>query len=431
MDPRVTLPPKSDPERIRFRDVLGIRAFAALYFAEAQSIVGDQLARVALSVLVYERTGSTVDTGVVYALTFLPAIFGGGVLSGLADRYSRKRLMVSVDCLRAALIASMAIPNLNVGFLIVPLVLAVFIGPAFNSAEVSLVASIMDAEHYRTATGLRLITGQVAQVGGFAIGGVLVGLVGSRQALFIDAITFAVSALTVAFGVRQADVERPSGRHRAAEAIAPVSLSSCLGVLWRDRTVRALIGLSWLAGFFVAPEGLAVPYARDLGHGTAAAGALLTAIPLGSVIGAFVLLRAFAPVRRQPLIAPLAVLAGVPLIICVANPPLVVSLALWTLSGLFTAYEVDAITNVIQLTGESWRGRTASILNSGLIAAQGLGLSLFALIATALTPGRAIALAGLAGSAGGLTLWSSLHRAPGSSASRTGPDEGTAARIPL
>jgi hypothetical protein len=74
------------PDRVTFREVFGIAEFRALWSAELLSIAGDQLARVALSILVFTATGSATLTGLTYALTFAPSLLGGIFLTGLADR---------------------------------------------------------------------------------------------------------------------------------------------------------------------------------------------------------------------------------------------------------------------------------------------------------------------------------------------------------
>jgi predicted MFS family arabinose efflux permease len=413
---RGTAPAESGQIRITFAEVLRIRTFAVLYAAETQSIIGDQLARVALSILIYSRTGSTVETAGIYALTYLPAIIGGGVLSGLADRYSRRAVMVTVDIIRALLIATMALPHLSTGVMAILLVIAVFLGPLFISSEVSLIAGIMDGEHYRVAAGLRMITAQVAQVGGFALGGGLVAAIGSRATLGLDALTYLVSAVVVATlarvtpnGRRRAEAEA-AGRHRAASTGEPTTLATGLQAIWRDPTLRALLAISWLAGFFIAPEGLAAPYAKALGQGSVGVGILLAAIPLGSVLGAFVALRALGPETRGRAIAPMAVAAGIPLICCAGMPAFPITLLLLFGSGLFAAYELDAVTMFVQLVDTDWRGRAIGILGAGLTAAQGLGLVVFGFVANVLDPGQAIAIAGLTGSLLALILWSPLNR---------------------
>ena len=69
-------------QRVSFLDALRVPEFRVLWLADAQSMAGDQLARVALSVLVFERTSSALLTALTYALTFLPALIGGALLSG-------------------------------------------------------------------------------------------------------------------------------------------------------------------------------------------------------------------------------------------------------------------------------------------------------------------------------------------------------------
>jgi MFS family permease len=77
--------------------VFAVPAFRVLWLAQVLSVVGDQLAQVALSVLAFHRTGSPLLTGVVYALSYLPGVAGGPLLAGLADRLPRRRLMVGCD----------------------------------------------------------------------------------------------------------------------------------------------------------------------------------------------------------------------------------------------------------------------------------------------------------------------------------------------
>src|SRR5437868_595361 len=97
--------------------VLGVKEFRALWAAEVLSVCGDQLARVALSVLVFSRTGSATLTGLTYALTFVPALVGGWWLSWVADRMPRRTVLVVADLVRAVLAAVMAVPGLPLGVL--------------------------------------------------------------------------------------------------------------------------------------------------------------------------------------------------------------------------------------------------------------------------------------------------------------------------
>src|SRR5947208_17102690 len=103
----------SDGRPPSLRQLFAVPEFRALFAAFVASIAGDQLARVALTVLVFDRTGSAGLAGLTYALTVLPAIVGGPLLSGLADRLPRRRVMITCDVARAGLVAVMAIPALS------------------------------------------------------------------------------------------------------------------------------------------------------------------------------------------------------------------------------------------------------------------------------------------------------------------------------
>src|SRR3954447_11200676 len=139
---------------VRFADALRLRAFAVLFAAEVQSIAGDPLARVALSVLGFRETDSATATGLIFALTFLPAIAGGALLGSLGDRYRRRAVMITVESIRAALFATMAVPSLSTSLRVVLLVLAVFVGPLFTTAGISYLAAALSPETFRVATGL-------------------------------------------------------------------------------------------------------------------------------------------------------------------------------------------------------------------------------------------------------------------------------------
>ncbi len=97
-------------KRITMRSLLRDREFLILTITEFFSLAGDQLARVALTVLVFDRTNSALQAAVTYALTFIPAAIGGPLLSGLADRRPRRSVMIAADLVRAPLIGLLADP---------------------------------------------------------------------------------------------------------------------------------------------------------------------------------------------------------------------------------------------------------------------------------------------------------------------------------
>lgn len=402
-------------ERITFADVLRIREFRVLWFADAQSAIGDQIARVALSVLVFQQTASAMLTALTYALTFVPALLGGVLLSGLADRLPRRQVMVGCDVIRAVMLGCMAIPGVPIWLLCILLVLAVLTEAPFMAAQSSLMPIILEGEYYVVGTGLRTITNQVAQLAGFAGGGLVIALVGARAGLALDAITFGLSAVLIMVAIKQrpAAVASPE----AQDIVGPTFLSgvsSGLRLIFHDTRLRTLVGLSWLAGLYVVPEGVAAPYAHHLGHDAVATGLLMAAMPAGTALGTYLWVR-FVPNKiRSAWMGPMAAAVGVPLGLCALHPNLVFSLLLWTAAGLFFGYQVQVITEFVRAVPDQQRGQAIGIASSGLLAVQGFGILLGGIVAGLWGVNVAVASAGLLGTALAVALSWNWRRATSS-----------------
>jgi MFS family permease len=354
----------------RFRDILAVREFRAVWLAELQSVLGDQLARVALSVLVFQRTESAAWPALTYALTYLPDLVGGPLLGGLADRFPRRAVMVTADLLRALLVAVLAIPGLPLPVLAVVLVVVQLANAPFSSAQAAVVPVLLDGSRYVLGQSLLKMTNQIGQLAGFALGGAVIALIGPGLGLAADAVTFGVSALVLALGVRS----RPAADVRADRVPTLRRLAAGAGTIWRDPRLRVLVGLAWLAGFVIVPEGLAVPYAAEIGGGAATAGLLLAAHPAGIVLGVFALGRWVPDAVRLRLVGPLAAGAVVPLLGYAFKPGLGVTVVLLLVSGACAAYQVTASTTFMRLVPDAERGQAFGLAGSGLIAVQGIGL---------------------------------------------------------
>jgi MFS family permease len=196
-----------------WRSLFAVKEFRSLWVAQAVSLTGDQLARVAVAVLVFDRTDSALLTAAVYAITYLPWLIGGPLLGGLADRYPRRTVMVVCNLCSAALVALMAVPSVPLPVLCVLLFIIVLLESPFTAARAALMVDVLPDDRYVLATAINNLTIQGAQVFGFAAGGVLVAAIGSRQALLVDAGTFLFSAILLRLTVRSrpAADARPDG----------------------------------------------------------------------------------------------------------------------------------------------------------------------------------------------------------------------------
>ncbi|HEY2300111.1 MAG TPA: MFS transporter [Jatrophihabitans sp.] len=390
-------------EQVTFHGLFRSRDFAVLYLAGTQSQLGDQLARVALSILVFTRTGSGLLTAATYALTYLPAVAGGVLLAGLADTRPRRGLLVACDLIRAGLFALMAINGMPLAVVCVLLVIAVLVGAPYNAAEPALVADIYSGARYQAAIGLRTATLQGAQLVGFAVGGVIVSLTGPHTALAIDAATFAASAVVLRALLH---VFPPA----AAGQNAIEQMRTGLRAVAADPRLRVLLGFAWLNAFWIVPEGLAAPYAAAHGGGPVAVGALLAAGPTGSLIGTVVMTRWLPAGSRSRLIGVFAFVCGLPLIACALGPPVWLAAVLWGTCGLFVAYLVLVIADFVAVVAAPVRGQAIGLAGSSLLAAQGIGLILGGVLASAGGSELAIAVAGAIGSLLAVPLALSRHR---------------------
>jgi MFS family permease len=380
-------------KRVTFTDVLRVREFRTLWLADAQSSVGDQLARVALSVLVFERTSSALLTAATYSLTFLPAFIGGTLLSPIADRVPRRRVMVACDVVRGVLFAGMALPRMPLLLICLMLCVAMLAEAPFSAAQSALTPCILtEHDYYVVGTGLRSITYQVAQLAGFAGGGVTIAAIGARGGLALDALSFGISGIMIMMGVRA----RPAAQGSAAED-SRQSFTTGFRLVFTNPKLRTLVMLSWLAGVYVVPEGVAAPYAGKVSQGATGVGLLLASIPFGVAVGTYLFVRWIPAQRRTHWMAPLGLLSGVPLAFCLLTPPLVVSLVLWFLSGLFFCYQVQVVTEFVRAVPDKYRGQATGIAASGLLAVQGVGVLLGGWVASGLGVGWAVGGAGLAG----------------------------------
>lgn len=395
-----TAPEDTDPVGIArpatYREVFAVPEFRPLFGTFLLSTAGDELARVALTVLVYERTSSPLLSALTFAISHFPWLIGGPFLSTLADRLPRHRVLIATDVVRALVLGLMAIPGMPLLLLLVLLLFVSLCAPPFESARSALMADVLDGDRYAVATSLTTVTLQVAQVAGFLAGGALVALHPSL-ALGIDAATFAISALWLAARLQR----RPAPAPPAEGASLWRDTAAGLHFIRSSRRMLAIMAVLWIGALFAnAWEGTAAPLATELERGSMAVGVLLAANPAGVVVGGLLMGRFVPPRRRERLVVPLVVLSLVPLLaggllVGAAGPSSFPALlALLFVSGLGAAWLVPLNISFVQATPAVYRGRAFGVAVSGLYGVQGLGALAAGLGAEGLAPSTVLALCG-------------------------------------
>lgn len=321
-------------------DVLRTREFRLLFGGQAVSVLGDRMAVVALAFAVLEIGGSTSDVGLVLAAGAFPlvaTVLAGGVV---ADRTSRRAVMVTADLVRVASQGAMA--ALLIAGVAEVWMLALVAGVTgaatgfFGPASTGLLPEVVLAEQLQPANGLRASAVSTGEILGPVAGGVLVAAAGAGWAIATDAATFAVSAACLAMLRVPARVAARRSSFLADLRQGWVAFRSRRWV-WTFVAYFAIVNLLWGAWGVLGP----VVAERDLG-GAAAWGAILGAMGVGALAGSLLSTRVrphrpllLAALADGLFVLPLAFLAAadsVPLIACAAalsGAGMAVAISVW------------------------------------------------------------------------------------------------------
>ncbi|MGK5113613.1 MULTISPECIES: MFS transporter [unclassified Geodermatophilus] len=413
-----------------FREVFAEREFRPLFGSYLLSTIGDELARVALTVLVYQRTSSALLSAITFGISYLPWLLGGPVLSTLADRFPRHRVLITTDVARALLVAGMVIPGTPLPVLLGLLFVVALCAPPFEAARSALMADVLSADRYAVASSLTNVGSQIAQVVGFVLAGALVAVLHPSAVLLLDAATFAVSALWLWARLER----RPAPDGGAARSIWR-DAGAGLRLIGRTPRLRAIIALTWVGTLFVnASEGIATPLVDQLGEGATQVGVLLAANPLGVTLGGLLIARAATQRQRERLVPALVALSLVPILLAGlvtvwAGPgrgTYVLVVALMFVAGLGASWVIPLNVAFVQAVPSAFRGRAFGVAVSGLYGVQGLGVLAAGLAAEGLSAGGVVALIGGIGLVAVVLPLLSFTRTQGhvaAEASAAGPSE--------
>src|ERR1039457_5390288 len=361
-------PPSSDvpsartaaAERASYRQVLGHGEFRAIFAADVVSMLGNVVAAVALTVLVYQRTHSPALAASVMTLAFLPYLFGGILLGAAADRLPARGVLVGCDLISASLVGVMVIPGIPVAGMLALLFVAGLVSPVYSGARSALLPDVLTpGPRYVLGRALLRTVAQSAQIVASGLGGLLLAALSPRGALAVDAVSFAASAAVLRFGTA---ARRP--RAGKAGSMARDSLAGLRAVL-AHRQIRRILLFSWLVpACAVAPEALAAPYVTAIGLS-----------PPAGVIAARLL-----PTRLQRrAVVPAGLVVIAPLAAFAALPGLAAAIGLLVVSGLGSAWGAGIDGLLVEAAPEHLRSRALAAGSAGLMFTQGVGFAFWGL----------------------------------------------------
>jgi len=360
-----------------------------LLVAKGVSVLGDRMVSVALAFAVLELGGSVSSVGLVLAAGTVPLVASVLVGGVVADRFSRRRVMVTADLLRVLTQSTMALLLIAGSAEIWMLaVLAALTGVGtgfFNPASTGLLPEVVPPEELQPANALRSTAVSAGEIAGPLVAGVLVAVAGAGVAIAVDAVTFAVSAACLS-------ALRTRAPRRSGHASFLNDLRDGWGTfrsrrwVWAFVVYFALANLMWAAWSALAP----IVADRELG-GPEAWGVILSAVGVGALVGGAVAIRV-DPTRPLVVVAvmegmfalPLAFLAGgadVVLLACgafLSGVGMMVGMSVWE-TTLQREIPADSLSRV---SSYDWFGSLAfyplgMALWGPLAAAIGIGTALW------------------------------------------------------
>jgi MFS family permease len=348
------------------------RGFALLFWATAGSAIGTYLAALALSVDIFDRTGSGAWLAALLIADFLPIVVIGITLGPLVDRLSRRRLMILSDLVRAATFA--ALPFVERPGLIV--LLAAVNGIAtgfFRPAAWAGFPNLVGEDDREQATSLLSTVEHVAWMVGPVLAGALLAIQGTDVAYWFNAATFLLSALLVA--------RIPAASLRSDDPITKghwEDLRAGLGLVFHSRPLLTVL-VAWnVSAFATALVNVAeVPLVKDeLDGGNIGLGLLVGATGLGLVVGSFFAASALQRLGMRSLYAGSLLVMAVGFGIASASPTVAVAAVLAAFATIGNGAAIVCNQLLVQEGApDAMRGRALAVLMSTYYGVLGLAMA--------------------------------------------------------
>ncbi|MGQ0618102.1 MAG: MFS transporter [Acidimicrobiia bacterium] len=356
------------------RRALGSPDFRRLFAAQTISRWGDTFNGVALVIVVFRLTGSGVQVAATVAVEIVPVLALGFLAGAVADRSSRRRVMITADVFRAGVALLLALFDDQLW----AVYLAAFGLSAgavfFNPAAISAVPDVVDEADIVGANSALWSAAVVSQIALAPLAGAVVAVAGTSAAFAVNAASFLLSAFFLRRLTLPAAMPTSERRTRRAEAVEGLRL------IREHRFLTTLVVVQLLAALSAgATSALLVVLAADhLGVGAGRFGVLLGAIGVGAGLGPLVLQRLVRDVRHPGWLFGPYLLRGLVDLTLAASRSFPVALGALALYGVGTSTGAVTYNAVLQTTvAARLRGRVLALFDvvwqTGRLVSLGIG----------------------------------------------------------
>jgi MFS family permease len=357
---------------------------AALLAANAISIAGNTLTALAIPWFVLQTTGSVRQTGLVGFFSLLPFVLSAGLGGALVDRLGYRRMSIVADLASGVSVVTIPLLYHTVGLPFAALVALVAAGALLDAPGQTAREAILPqlVEHAGTTIerGASLLDGvsRGARMVGAPLAGVLIAVLDPANVLFVDAATFAVSALLMRVFV--AAPARSGGTFGSQGYVA--DLREGFAYLWRDRLVRAIVAMVVVTNMLDAGMGgvLSPVYADRVLDSVVALGLMGGALSGGAFAGTLLFAwRGHRLPRVKTLVLAFTIGGALRYFVLAVEPGLAPILVWNVLAGIGIG-AINPILGTLQYerVPERLRGRVFGAVTAGVLAAAPFGALLAA-----------------------------------------------------
>ena len=176
------------------------RGFRHLWLGQVVSQMGDWFNTIALYTIILNLTGSGRDIGLMMVARFLPSFVFGSLSGVLADRFSRRSIMIVSDLLRALVVLGFLFVRRadQLWILYVLTIAQLALSTFFEPAKTAAIPSIVSDRELVAANAISSVTWSAMLTLGAAVGGIVTGWFGTDVAFILDAFTYLLSAALIA-----------------------------------------------------------------------------------------------------------------------------------------------------------------------------------------------------------------------------------------
>jgi predicted MFS family arabinose efflux permease len=176
------------------------RSFRQLWLGQVVSQMGDWFNTIALYTIILQLTGSGRDVGLLLVARFVPSFLFGPISGVVADRFSRRTIMIVSDLLRAVVVLGFLLVRRADQLWIIYVLTVVQLGLStfFEPAKTAAIPSIVEDRELVAANAISSVTWSAMLTIGAAIGGIITDAFGTNVAFILDAATYLLSAALIA-----------------------------------------------------------------------------------------------------------------------------------------------------------------------------------------------------------------------------------------